>query len=83
MALFDKPDKLVVIPTRAREVFDVSGAGDTVMATYAMARAVGSSAYQAALLANLAAGVVVAKLGTASLTVRELEAAVKRPTNDD
>ncbi len=76
MALFEDRESLTLIPTRAREVYDVSGAGDTVMATYTMARSVGATPVQAALLANLAAGVVVAKLGTASLTVAELKEAI-------
>jgi rfaE bifunctional protein kinase chain/domain len=60
------------IPTRAREVFDVSGAGDTVIATYVLALACGASYLEAAELANFAAGVVVGKLGTATCTQKEL-----------
>ncbi len=55
------------LPTVAREVFDVSGAGDTVMAVMAAALAVGASALEAARLANIAAGIVVGKVGTASV----------------
>jgi D-glycero-beta-D-manno-heptose-7-phosphate kinase len=62
------------LPTMAQEVYDVSGAGDTVIATFVLARAAGLSAYDAAVLANLAAGVVVGKLGTATATVDELAA---------
>ena len=58
--------------TRAREVFDVSGAGDTVIAAMLLARAAGASAAEAAELANCAAGVVVGKVGTATCTAREL-----------
>jgi rfaE bifunctional protein kinase chain/domain len=58
----------------AREVFDVSGAGDTVIATLAAMRAAGASWPEAVRLANLAAGVVVGKLGTAAITGTELEA---------
>ena len=76
MALFESPDRMTHIPTLAREVFDVSGAGDTVIATFALARAAGSSLHQAALLANAAAGVVVGKLGTATLTPKELRGAL-------
>jgi rfaE bifunctional protein kinase chain/domain len=54
-----------VLPTRAREVFDVSGAGDTVIATLTAALAAGADASSAAHLANLAAGDVVSKMGTA------------------
>jgi rfaE bifunctional protein kinase chain/domain len=57
----------------AREVFDVSGAGDTVIATLAAARAAGASWPEAVRLANLAAGIVVGKLGTAAVTRMEIE----------
>jgi rfaE bifunctional protein kinase chain/domain len=62
-------------PTQAREVFDVSGAGDTVIATIALMLAAGSDMAAAVRIANRAAGVVVGKLGTATLTRTELEAA--------
>ncbi len=60
------------LPTEAREVFDVSGAGDTVVAAVAAARAAGLSLEDAARLANLAAGIVVGKLGTAVVHTEEL-----------
>ena len=60
------------VPTRAREVFDVSGAGDTVIATCVTALAAGASYLEAAELANYAAGVVVGKIGTAVCTKQEL-----------
>jgi len=60
------------IPTRAREVFDVSGAGDTVIAACMLSLAAGASFLEAAELANFAAGVVVGKLGTACCTQTEL-----------
>ena len=60
------------VPTRAREVFDVSGAGDTVIATSILALAAGASGIEAAEIANYAAGVVVGKLGTATCTQQEL-----------
>jgi len=59
-------------PTRAREVFDVSGAGDTVVAVCVLALAAGADYHEAAELANFAAGVVVGKLGTATTTPDEL-----------
>ncbi|NLB66389.1 MAG: carbohydrate kinase [Lentisphaerae bacterium] len=59
-------------PTRAREVFDVSGAGDTVIATCTMALVAGASFTEAVDLANIAAGVVIGKIGTASCTPDEL-----------
>ena len=64
------------IPAVAREVFDVSGAGDTVIATIAAGRAAGLDAVDSAHLANLAAGVVVAKVGTAAISAAELAAAI-------
>jgi len=60
-----------------RQVFDVTGAGDTVLAVLALAWAAGASPREAAVLANVAAGVVVGKLGTATLTPAELLAAVR------
>lgn len=59
-----------------RQVFDLTGAGDTVLAVLALAAAAGASLVHAAMLANIAAGVVVGKLGTASVTPRELERAL-------
>jgi rfaE bifunctional protein kinase chain/domain len=61
-------------PTQAREVFDVSGAGDTVIATIALMLAAGADTSTAVRIANRAAGVVVGKLGTATLSRSELEA---------
>jgi D-glycero-beta-D-manno-heptose-7-phosphate kinase len=63
-------------PTQAREVYDVSGAGDTVIATLGLMLAAGSSMGDAMRIANRAAGVVVGKLGTATVDRRELEAAL-------
>ena len=61
-----------MIPTEAREVFDVSGAGDTVIAAFSAAIAAGADWREAAMLANSAAGVVVAKVGTATATAAEI-----------
>jgi D-beta-D-heptose 7-phosphate kinase/D-beta-D-heptose 1-phosphate adenosyltransferase len=72
MALFNQDGSSTVIPTRASEVYDVSGAGDTVVATAALAMAAGADARNAAELANYAAGVVVRKLGTATVSSDEL-----------
>jgi D-beta-D-heptose 7-phosphate kinase/D-beta-D-heptose 1-phosphate adenosyltransferase len=60
------------LPTLAREVFDVSGAGDTVVAAFALARAAGADHASAVTLANRAASVVVGKFGTATLTPEEI-----------
>ena len=62
------------IPTVAQEVFDVSGAGDTVIATFTAAIAAGASPVEAAILSNHAAGVVVGKVGTATVLPQELAA---------
>ncbi len=66
-----------ILPTEAREVFDVSGAGDTVIAFLTAALACGASPVEAARLANLAAGVVVSKMGTATVSPAELQAAAR------
>jgi D-glycero-beta-D-manno-heptose-7-phosphate kinase len=66
------------IPTVAQEVFDVSGAGDTVIASLTLAIAAGASPVEAAVFSNHAAGVVVGKLGTATVTPDELLASFKR-----
>src|SRR5204863_8601119 len=60
------------LPTFAREVFDVTGAGDTVIATLALARAAGAAMEESAVLANHAAGIVVGKVGTAIVSRSEL-----------
>jgi rfaE bifunctional protein kinase chain/domain len=71
MWLFDKSgDNL--IPTVAQEVFDVSGAGDTVIATFTLGLCVGAKTLEAAHIANFAAGIVVGKVGTATTTTDEL-----------
>ena len=72
MALFERGGRQVRIPTVAQEVFDVAGAGDTVIATFTLALAAGASMEQAARLANYAAGLVVGKLGVAVVTPQEL-----------
>ena len=77
MTLFQPPQAPVHIPTRAREVFDVTGAGDTVIATFSMAVLCGLSFVDAAHLANVAAGIVVGKLGTATVLPEELRAALR------
>ena len=76
MALFEKDRRTAKIPTTAREVFDVSGAGDTVIAVFGLGIAVGASLREAAVLSNLAAGIVVGKLGTATIEPSELKQAI-------
>lgn len=72
MLLLTKDGRLWHTPTRAREVFDVSGAGDTAIALYTLALCAGASPVEAAEIANHASGVVVGKLGTATLSPAEL-----------
>jgi D-beta-D-heptose 7-phosphate kinase/D-beta-D-heptose 1-phosphate adenosyltransferase len=78
MALFKPGGVVEEFPTTAREVFDVTGAGDTVIATCALALGAGGSLEEATVLANHAAGVVVGKVGTATVTAAELRAALPR-----
>lgn len=77
MWLFEKSGKDKHIPTVAQEVFDVSGAGDTTIATFTLALASGASKIDAAYLANFASGIVVGKVGTATTTKEELIQSVK------
>lgn len=73
MTLLERGQSPLHLPTRAREVFDVTGAGDTVIGVLAAMVAAGESMANAATLANVAAGVVVGKLGAATVTPQELE----------
>ena len=72
MLLCQRGQKPFHIPTVAQEVFDVSGAGDTVVAAFTLAIAAGASPVEAAMLSNHAAGIVVGKIGTAVATPEEL-----------
>ncbi|HTD65579.1 MAG TPA: D-glycero-beta-D-manno-heptose-7-phosphate kinase [Candidatus Limnocylindria bacterium] len=72
MLLCQRDQKPFHIPTVAQEVFDVSGAGDTVIASFTLAIAAGASPIEAAIISNHAAGVVVGKVGTAIVTPEEL-----------
>jgi len=72
MRLFEKGGRITHIPTVAQEVFDVSGAGDTVISAFTLALSCGASKPEAAHIANYAAGIVVGKLGTATTTRKEL-----------
>jgi rfaE bifunctional protein kinase chain/domain len=76
LTLFARGGLVRHFPTAARQVFDVTGAGDTVVAACALALASGASLDEAALLANHAAGVVIGKLGTATLSATELRTAM-------
>jgi D-beta-D-heptose 7-phosphate kinase/D-beta-D-heptose 1-phosphate adenosyltransferase len=77
MTLIQKDEEEIHLPAHAREVFDVTGAGDTVIAVLAAAHAAGESLPNAMKLANLAAGLVVAKLGATSVSDGELAAALQ------
>jgi len=83
IATYDK--KVEVFPTVAKEVFDVTGAGDTVIASIAFALSAGKTIQESAAFANLAAGVVVGKIGSATVTLEEIEeyeASLHKSTSD-
>lgn len=77
MCLFEKGG-VTEIPTFAKKVYDVSGAGDTVIAVFSLAHASGASLRESAVLANHAAGIVVGEVGTATVTQDELKKALKQ-----
>lgn len=76
MAVITAGEEAVFLPARARQVFDVTGAGDTVIATLAAGLGAGQTLHEAAELANLAAGLVVGKIGVAAVTPSELRLAL-------
>jgi D-beta-D-heptose 7-phosphate kinase/D-beta-D-heptose 1-phosphate adenosyltransferase len=76
MMLLESSREPVYVETMAREVYDVTGAGDTVIATLAASLAAGATMMEAAMLANHAAGIVVGKLGTATAEAAELVASI-------
>ena len=73
MSLFEKDGKITHISAKAKEVYSLIGAGDTVVATIALALASGASLEEAATLANIAAGIKVGKIGTASVSIDEIK----------
>ena len=75
--LVEREGDVTHIPTRVQDVFDVTGAGDTTISVLTLARAAGADLKSAACLANLAAGIVVGKLGTAVASAAELRDAVE------
>lgn len=77
MALYETGKKLIRIPTVAREVFDVSGAGDTAVGSFALAKVAGANMREAAYISNAAAGIVVGKLGVAVVTPEELKRKIR------
>jgi D-beta-D-heptose 7-phosphate kinase/D-beta-D-heptose 1-phosphate adenosyltransferase len=78
MSLLGEGEQMTHIPTTAREVYDVTGAGDTVIAALTLALASGADLNEAAIIANHAAGVVVGKVGAAAVSRDELLSALKR-----
>jgi D-beta-D-heptose 7-phosphate kinase/D-beta-D-heptose 1-phosphate adenosyltransferase len=83
MVLFEPGRKPFKISTKAREVYDVSGAGDTVMAVLGLGMAAGLPLKEAITLANTAAGIVVGKVGTATVSKRELLQALKQTSENN
>jgi D-beta-D-heptose 7-phosphate kinase / D-beta-D-heptose 1-phosphate adenosyltransferase len=83
MTLFRRAAKPLTLPAQAREVFDVTGAGDTVIALLAAGVAAGLELADAAALANLGAGIVVGRIGVATVTRSELQLAVHRLRSGD
>lgn len=79
MLLFHSDPEPLHLPALAQEVFDVSGAGDTALAVFTLGLAAGAAPAAAAELANRASGIVVGKLGTATVSPAELQAAFRRP----
>lgn len=77
MTLLQQDKDPLHLPTQAREVYDVTGAGDTVISVLTAALAAGNSLANATALSNLAAGIVVSKLGTATVTVDEIRRAIR------
>ena len=76
MSLFEGTQAAWHIPTQARQVYDVTGAGDTVISTLALALSTGASMREAATLANYAAGIVVGMVGTATVSTKQLSEAL-------
>ena len=77
IAIFEPHQEPFLVPTGAKEVYDVTGAGDTVIGTMALALGAGARVVEAAKLANYAAGIVVGKIGTATASRKELVNVIK------
>ena len=82
MSLFERQGRITHIPTVAREVFDVTGAGDTVISALVMAMTAGARIVDAAKIANYAAGIVVGVVGTATVTPRQLKERILEPREE-
>ena len=77
MSLFEKNGSILSIPTFAKEVYDIIGAGDTSVAALALALASGASFEESAIIANYAAGITVGKVGTSTVTIEELRESIE------
>jgi D-beta-D-heptose 7-phosphate kinase/D-beta-D-heptose 1-phosphate adenosyltransferase len=77
MAIFESHKEPFLVPTVAKEVYDVTGAGDTVIAVMALALASGADVREAATLANYVAGIVVGKMGTATASPQEVRRVIR------
>ena len=77
MSLYEKDGNITNIPTKAKEVYDVSGAGDTTVATLTLSLTTGATLKQAAILANHAAGITVGKIGTSTVTIEEIKKSIE------
>ena len=82
MALIEKKKKTKFIPAFSRSVYDVSGAGDTVIATFTACMAAGANFEESAIIANHAASIVVSKFGTATLNPQELEESIEKSNSN-
>ena len=76
MSLFEKDGRITHIPTFAKEVYDIIGAGDTSVATLTLALTSGASFEEAAIIANHAAGITVGKIGTSTINIEELNKSI-------
>ncbi len=76
MTIFEKHGSITHIPTVAKKVFDVTGAGDTVIGTISLGLAAGLDLKSAAILSNFAAGIVVGEIGTSAVRTEELKKAI-------
>jgi D-beta-D-heptose 7-phosphate kinase/D-beta-D-heptose 1-phosphate adenosyltransferase len=76
MTLFENSGDITHIPTHAKKVYDVTGAGDTVIATFSLGLAVGLGLRYAAIVSNLAAGIVVGEVGTSAVSAKDLKQAI-------
>lgn len=78
ISLFEKGKEAQHIPAQAKEVYDVTGAGDTTIATLALGLASGKKLDESAIIANIAAGIVVGKFGTSVVSLQELESVLSK-----